>query len=415
MQELFITINGTEYQATYNPQTGFYELELSAPSTGGIYNADILYTDLFGNEYTDDIDVQVFEKKPLKLNMKKEFLWIFDYKSNSTLDVKDIVEISDFEINIDEETNAKTIVNVLKKTTAKARDIVAIKKNNEVVYWGTIEEIQNESGKNMYQYVLKYITNIFDRKIRLTGDNVIRSTGVEDFLKNTIELFFTQNPDTLTNMKWLDVVVQSHNRKETSVTNVENGIYNFHTWLTNCSQNYDLTYTFGIVNNRLQMIIKCESADKQLIDTKAQSISNYQEVFETDVTAKVIVLYNKKNEVENPGQFVLYLKTDRTTTTSMNDPDRAEGKITTVYTENYEDAMQTALDEMKANEYNHNISFCFNEYIKIGTPIAIKTKDSLIFNSYISAVKITQSNIYEYQCGNIRINFLEKLMKERKK
>lgn len=415
MQELFITINGTEYQATYNPQTGFYELELSAPSIGGIYNADISYTDLFGNEYTDDIDVQVFEKKPLKLNMKKEFLWVFDYKSNSTLGVKDIVEISDFEINIDEETNAKTIVNVLKKTTAKARDIVAIKKNNEVVYWGTIEEIQNESGKNMYQYVLKYITNIFDRNIRLTGDNVIRTTGVEDFLKNTIELFFTQNPDTLTNMKWLDVVVQSHNRKETSVTNVENGIYNFHTWLTNCSQNYDLTYTFGIVNNRLQMIIKCESADKQLIDTKAQSISNYQEVFETDVTAKVIVLYNKKNEVENPGQFVLYLKTDRTTTTSMNDPDRAEGKITTVYTENYEDAMQTALDEMKANEYNHNISFCFNEYIKIGTPIAIKTKDSLIFNSYISAVKITQSNIYEYQCGNIRINFLEKLMKERKK
>lgn len=415
MQELFITINGTEYQATYNPQSGFYELELSAPSVGGIYNADISYTDLFGNEYTDDIDVQVFEKKPLKLNMKKEFLWVFDYKSNSTLGVKDIVEISDFEINIDEETNAKTIVNVLKKTTAKARDIVAIKKNNEVVYWGTIEEIQNESGKNMYQYVLKYITNIFDRNIRLTGDNVIRTTGVEDFLKNTIELFFTQNPDTLTNMKWLDVVVQSHNRKETSVTNVENGIYNFHTWLTNCSQNYDLTYTFGIVNNRLQMIIKCESADKQLIDTKAQSISNYQEVFETDVTAKVIVLYNKKNEVENPGQFVLYLKTDRTTTTSMNDPDRAEGKITTVYTENYEDAMQTALDEMKANEYNHNISFCFNEYIKIGTPIAIKTKDSLIFNSYISAVKITQSNIYEYQCGNIRINFLEKLMKERKK
>jgi len=415
MQELFITINGTEYQATYNPQTGFYELELSAPSTGGIYNADISYTDLFGNEYTDDIDVQVFEKKPLKLNMKKEFLWVFDYKSNSTLDVKDIVEISDFEINIDEETNAKTIVNVLKKTTAKARDIVAIKKNNEVVYWGTIEEIQNESGKNMYQYVLKYITNIFDRNIRLTGDNVIRSTGVEDFLKNTIELFFTQNPDTLTNMKWLDVVVQSHNRKETSVTNVENGIYNFHTWLTNCSQNYGLTYSFNIVNKRLQMKIKCESADKQLIDTKAQSISNYQEVFETDVTSKVIVLYNKKNEVENPGQFVLYLKTDRTTTTSMNDPDRAEGKITTVYTENYEDAMQTALDEMKANEYNHNISFCFNEYIKIGTPIAIKTKDSLIFNSYISAVKITQSNIFEYQCGNIRINFLEKLMKERKK
>lgn len=415
MQELFITINGTEYQATYNPQTGYYELELTAPSVGGIYNADISYTDLFGNEYTDDIDVQVFEKKPLKLNMNKMFLWVFDYKSNSTLDIKDIVEISDFEINIDEETNAKTIVNVLKKTSAKARDIVAIKKNNEVLYWGTIEEIQNESGKNVYQYVLKYITNIFDRKIKLTGESTIRSIGIEDFLKNIIESDFTQNTDTLMNIKWLTVVASSHNAKQTSVTNVDNGIYNFNTWLTNCSQNYDLTYSFSIVNKKLQMTIKCETADKQLIDTKAQAISNYEEVFETNVTTKVIVLYNKVNGSENAGQYVLYLKTDRTTTTNMNDSNRADGKVTTVYTENYEDAQQTALDEMKANEYNHNISFALNEYIKIGTPIAIKTKNSLIYNSYISAIKITQKNLYEYQCGNIRINFLEKLMKERKK
>jgi hypothetical protein len=415
MQELFITINGTEYQATYNPQSGFYELELTAPSTGGIYNADISYTDFWGDEYTDDIDVQVFEKKPLKLNMKKDFLWIFDYKSNNSLIIKDIVEIADYELNIDEETNAKSVITILKKTNAKARDIVCMKKNNEVVFWGMIEEVQNENGSNSYQFVVKYITNLFDREIQLTNESVIRSTGIEDFLKSTIELYFTQNTDTMANIKWLDVVAQSHNTKETSVTNVENGIYNFHTWLTNCSQNYDLTYSFNIVNNRLQMKIKCESADKQLIDTKAQSISNYQEVFETDVTSKVIVLYNKKNEVENPGQFVLYLKTDRTTTTNMNDENRADGKITTVYTENYEDAQQTALDEMKSNEYNHNITFCFNEYIKIGTPIAIKTKESLIFNSYISAVKITQSNFFEYQCGNIRINFLEKLRKERKK
>lgn len=415
MQELFITINGTEYQATYNPQTGFYELELSAPSTGGIYNADISYTDFWGNEYSDNIDIQVFEKKPLKLNMKKDFLWIFDYKSNNKLIIKDIVEISDYELNIDEETNAKSIITILKKTNAKARDIVCMKKNNQVVYWGMIDEIQNENGSNSYQLVVNYITNLFDRKIRLTGDEVIKSTGIEDFLKNTIELFFTQNPDTLTNMSWLDVVVESHNPKQISVTNVENRIYNFHTWLTNCSQNYGLTYSFNIVNKRLQMKIKCETIDKQLIDTKAQAISDYKEVLETSVTAKVIVLYDKKNGVEDQGQIVLYLKTDRTTTTNASDPNRADGKVTTVYTENYEDAMQTAIDEMKSNEYNHNISFALNEYIKIGTPIAIKTKNSLIYNSYISAIKITHRDFFEYQCGNIRINFLEKLMKERKK
>ena len=58
----------------------------------------------------------------------KVFMWIF---SSNDFSVKDIVEISDYEINIDEETNANTLVTVLKKTTAEAEDIVAIKKDNE--------------------------------------------------------------------------------------------------------------------------------------------------------------------------------------------------------------------------------------------------------------------------------------------
>lgn len=99
----------------------------------------------------------------------------------------------------------------------------------------------------------------------------------------------------------------------------------------------------------------------------------------------------------------------------MNDPDRAEGKVTTIYTENYEDANQSALDEMKSNTYNHNITFNYYErYIPIGTPIAIKTKESAIYDTYISAVTITTSKFYQYTCGNIRIKFIDKLLKEKK-
>lgn len=343
-------------------------------------------------------------------------MWIFDYYAN-TLQVKDIVEISDYDITLDEETNAKSTINVLKKTTAKAKDIVAVKHNNDVVYWGIIDEIQNEDGTNLYKYVTEYITNIFDRKIRLTGDSVIRTDGIEDFIEDTIELFFTNNPDTLTNISWLKLSVLSHTPKEISVTNVENRIYNLHTWMTNCNQYYNLTYTFEVVkvssNYYLQMKMKVQEYDKVLIDTNAMNISNYTEVFETNITAKVLVLYDKKNGADNQGQYVLFLKTDRTTTTSQNDPNRALGNITTVYTENYEDANQTALDVMKGNEYNHNITFNYDKYIPIGTPVAIKTKESLIYNTYISQVKVTQKNFYKYICGNIRINFIEKLKKEK--
>lgn len=100
----------------------------------------------------------------------------------------------------------------------------------------------------------------------------------------------------------------------------------------------------------------------------------------------------------------------------MNDTNRAEGRIETVYTENYEDAQQKALDVMKSNSYNHNITFnLYDKIMKIGTPIAIKTKESLIFDTYISAIKITQDKFIEYTCGNIRIKFIDKINQERRK
>ena len=412
MNELYVTFNGTEYEVTYNPQSGYYELELTAPQTGGIYNADISFTDLLGNEYTDDLDVQIFEKEALKFNLNKEFIWIFDGYDFS---VKDIVEIFDYEIIIDEETNGTSVINILKKTNAKAKDIIVVKKENELIYWGIIEEISNEDGKQKYILSCKYLTNLFDQNIILENESLIRTTGVEDFIADAITNNFISNTDTFVNKSFLQLNVKTHTTKQTSVTNVENGIYNLHTWMTNCTQNYDIVFSFSIVNKKLVIDIENKSYNKILIDTKAMNISDYSEVFETDITAKVVVLYDKVDDVEDSGIYSLYLKTDRTTTTNMNDENRAEGKVETVYTENYEDASQLALDTIKGNLYNHNISFnLLDKYIKIGTPIAIKTKESLIYDTYISSITMTKKRFIKYQCGNIRINFIEKLMKERK-
>ena len=106
---------------------------------------------------------------------------------------------------------------------------------------------------------------------------------------------------------------------------------------------------------------------------------------------------------------------DRTTTTDKTNTNRADGKTERVYTSNYEDAEQKALDTIKANTYNHNSTFKYlNRIMNVGTPIAIKTKESLIHDTYISAIKLTQNNFIEYTCGNIRIKFIDKLLKERR-
>lgn len=336
--------------------------------------------------------------------MDKVFMWIFDYYN---FEIKDIVELSNYELNIDEETNASSNVLILKKTTAKAKDIVAIKRNNEIIYWGIIDNISNENGKNSYTYKLKYLTNIFNQTIELKNQSMIRNVGIEDFIANAITENFISNTDTFVNKPYLQLNVLTHTPKSTNVTNVDNGIYNLHTWITNCTQNYDIILCFSIVNKKLVISIENKSYNKEVIDTKAQTISNYMEVFETDVVSKVVVL-------TSTNKYTLYLKTDRTTTTNANDPNRAEGKTETVYTQDYADANQKALDTMKSNAYNHNITFdLYKRLIKIGTPIAIKTKESLIYDTYISAITITPSHFIKYTCGNIRINFIDKLLKER--
>lgn len=404
--KITINFNKQDYIAIYNKQTGYYEIELVAPKIGGIYNININAINVADEKCEDIQKIQIWAKERVKIDTNKVFAWIFSYKDFS---VKDIVEISDYEIDIDEETNANSIVKVIKKTTAKARDIVAIKKNNEIIFWGAIKEIQNKNGTLLYEHTIKYITNIFDRKIKLLNENLIKEVGIEDFIAKSIVDNFISNIDTFINLKYLQVIVKTHTKKQISVDNVENGIYNLHTFMTNCTQKYDITYDFKIIDKTLIIIIENKGYSKELIDTQAQAISDYSEVFETDVVSKVEVLTSTYT-------YILYLLNDRTTTTDMNNKNRADGKIETVYVEKFEDAQQKALDVMKSNSYNHNITFkLYDKFIKIGTPIAIKTKESIIFDTYISAIKITKNRFYEYACGNIRINFIDKLLKERNK
>ena len=403
--DLKVTFNNVEYTPVYNSETGYYELKLTAASVGGVYTAEIEFTDLFENTYTDEKDVQIFTRQVERVETNDLFMWIFSWRDFS---VKNIVQLASPEIIEDEETNSNSTVVVLKETAAVANDIVAIKRNGKVVFWGIIENIRNSSGEKKYIYTLKYITNLFDQKIILENENIIKTTGIEDFVADAITNNFISNTDTFVNLDYLRIVVKTHTMKQTSVSNVENGIYNLHTWMTNCTQLYNITYEFAIDDGELVLTIENKTQNKLLIDTNAMNIVDYEEVFETNITAKVVVLTSTNT-------YTLYLKNDRTTTTNQNDPDRAYGKIETVYSEEYSDAPQSALDVIKANKYNHNITFKLNEFISIGTPIAIKTKKSLIYDTYISSIKITDDNFYEYECGSIRINFIEKLLKERGK
>lgn len=400
-----VVFNGITYTLTHNPQTGYYEATVEAPSTGGIYNAVATATN---SSTTDTLTqaLQILTRETPSIETDNLYMWIFDWRDFS---VKVAVEVIGAEIVEDEETNSPSNVSVIGNSGAESGDIVAIKRSGEVIYWGIIDEIQNENGEAKFIYKLKYITNIFDQGVWLNqvSTSLIRNTGVEDYIAGQINANFINNTDTFVNKTYLQVNVLSHTPKNTNVSNVENNIFNLHTWMTNCTQLYDIQYRFYIDSGKLNIDIENVAQTKILIDTNFNNISDYEEVFETQIIAKVWVLTDTND-------YKLYLKNDRTTTTDQDDPDRAAGKVDVIYTAEYSDAPQAALDAFKSNSYNHNITFKYDKYIPVGTPIAIKTKNQAIYDSYISKVTINSGKFYEYECGNIRINFIDKLLKEKK-
>ena len=303
----------------------------------------------------------------------------------------------------------------MKKINADNGDIVVLQRNSEIDYIGIIKDIENENGELKRKITLKYISNIFDRKIILENEGLISQTGVEDFIAKQIYNNFTKSDDIFLNIGWLDVEVKTHTKITKSVDN-ENGIYNFHTFITNCNQNYNIVLDFSYINKRIKLTIYKQDNEVQLIDTTIPDISNYVEKFETSIIAKIIV--KTDTDIQK-----WYLLSDRTTTQNKDNVNRANGDVETIYTAKSEDARQTALDKFKSNTYNHYISFKINrnsklfdvDKMKVGTPLNVRTNNNIILNTYISAIRDDGSNFIEVTCGNMRVNFIDKILKERNK
>lgn len=407
-----LLFNGSVVEAEYNKQTDFYEIDLTAPELGGVYEIAIDATDAIGDTSSETKDIQVLAKEVKEYAQDESIVYFLD---KADLEIKDVIEFENYEYNIDEETNAKTVFDISRKNSINNGDIVILKRSNNIDYIGIVENAQNEDGEQRQRTTLKYISNIFDKKVILKNEDIIFNQGIEDFIARTINDEFTNSNDTLLNIGWLDVEVLTHTTLQKSV-DTENDIYNFHTFITNCTQNYNIILDFSFENNRIKLKIYKQEQETELIDATTDDICNYVEVYETDVLAKVTV----KTDTD---VLQWFLKSDRTITQNINDQDRAIGKEDVIYTSNNDDAYQTALNAFKGNSYNHYISFyvykeslLFNvKNLKIGTPLSVRTDNNVILDTYISAISDNGGKFMKITCGNMRINFIDKINQERRK
>ena len=418
VKQVTASIDNQIYTLIYNPQTDYYEIEVVAPEEPGLHKVEIEYT-VSGLISTDTIDLIVLAKENVKIR-SHEIIAYFLNKTN--FEIKDVAQLTISEINQDMETNGNSIFYSPKKLLIEENDYIYLKENDQQLFLGIIQkqEDENESGK--YKLTCKDIMAILDFSCFEEDDEeIIKNVGIEDFLATKISKEFINNEDHFVNKNYLEVNAITHTKKNISIStlaNVTNGIYNFLTLANNAIQNYDLQFDFAIKKKKLIICISTKSAEKTLIDTTTSDVSEYSETFSLEIVSKVEVYIKETGE-----KYYRYLLNDRTTTTDSENPNRVAGKTEKVVVEKQEDAEQTALDKFKSNTYNHNITFKINKNsklhdisnMKIGTPIQIKTKNSIIKDTYISSIKSNDDEFLTIVCGNIRVNYIDKFLQERRK
>lgn len=418
VKQVTASIDNQIYTLIYNPQTDYYEIEVVAPEEPGLHKVEIEYT-VSGLISTDTIDLIVLAKENVKIR-SHEIIAYFLNKTN--FEIKDVAQLTISEINQDMETNGNSIFYSPKKLLIEENDYIYLKENDQQLFLGIIQkqEDENESGK--YKLTCKDIMAILDFSCFEEDDEeIIKNVGIEDFLATKISKEFINNEDHFVNKNYLEVNAITHTKKNISIStlaNVTNGIYNFLTLANNAIKNYDLQFDFAIKKKKLIICISTKSAEKTLIDTTTSDVSEYSETFSLEIVSKVEVYIKETGE-----KYYRYLLNDRTTTTDSENPNRVAGKTEKVVVEKQEDAEQTALDKFKSNTYNHNITFKINKNSKlhdisnmrIGTPIQIKTKNSIIKDTYISSIKSNDDEFLTIVCGNIRVNYIDKFLQERRK
>lgn len=332
---------------------------------------------------------------------------MFHVISKEDLSIKDILQISDFEIEENINLNGKSTFKVSRIPIALKGDFIQYGE-----FKGIISNIETTKKSSLYVINVEDINSLFDRKIILTHEDLIASDGLEDFIAQTIHDRWTDSSDTLLNIEYLNVIVSSHTSLNITVDTSE-GIYNFRTFLGNVKEKYGVELDYYFVGNQLNVFISKKSPATFNVDLTIQDIVAYNEVYSVDVIAKVTVLSKETNT-----EFNYFLRTDRTITDNASDPNRAVGKVEAVTCEKDDDVYQKAVDTFKANSYAHNIAFSLvssslvyeSGELYVNRPLQIKTHDNGIYLTFIAKRKHKmKSTVIEYECGNIKVNLIDKL------
>lgn len=355
--------------------------------------------------------------------------------SKTDLSVLDIFYITDYEIALDKEYNGKSTVSLSRVPSFNEGDFVFLKNDSgSIFHIDVADSVTNESGENANTINLLEKETIFDRKIILSGEGVISSTGIEDFIANTIKSEFTESNDALLNLDYVTIEVLTHTPIAASVDTDDGGIYNFLTFLGNAREYYGIFVDFAFTSSGLTISIEKKTQTTFKLDASVSDVTNYVEDYSVDVLSKLTVAWKIPDTEENGvvtsvGATTIlqyFLLTDRTISTDVNNENRAKGSVDCIYCEceTKDEAVQTAQNEFTGNSYNHSVTADIRrgsnlypeDQLYIGHECEIKTKGYGVRDSIVSAISYSMNSAFiSVKFGNMPITLIEKLRKERSK
>lgn len=329
--------------------------------------------------------------------------------SKHSFQLTDTVAVAEYELAFDSDYGGKSQFVCHKKVTAGEDDFIIVF-DGKKVYQGIITSIETEKGKDSCEITAIEMPKLFDQKIILGNESLLQ-TGIEDFIADQITSNFISNEDDIVNIDYLTVTAKTHTPISAKVQ-TDDGVYNLCTYIGNALTNYGIFIDFEFTRESLNVIIEKREQTAFDIDTSIVDVSNLEEVRDIKALTKLTVLWKGTTRY-------FFLRTDRTITEDMSDPDRAKGTTDIIISEAETEAemRQEAEDKFTANTYNHKISFDVIPTSKlipesdlfIGHKCRVKT-DTGIRNSIISGInRSNDRKTISVTLGKMKVTLIEKL------
>ncbi len=338
---------------------------------------------------------------------------------------KDIRPISSCDLLHDIDLDDSSTVVIAEYIGAEDGDFAFIQDDNgKNVFFGVWKEIT--PGDNGYTVTLKQAETMFSTTVYTDNEDLIASTGIEDYIVRAVKDNFTESGDTLMDLDYVEIYASTHTpvaAKISTIASVESGVFNFKTFLGNCREYYNVFLDYYPVNGKLTIDVNVKEDPTINVDSTIPEIKeNLEETYSVDVLARLRVLWKLNEDDDDPTEHFYYLRADRSVTDDKDDPERVDGTAKTIQVtaETESEMYQSVTNEFKSNSYNHNISFKILDSSKlydvddfyVGRSVRILTEHQGVVESIVTETEHSEESYIQVTLGKLPVTLTKKIRKE---